>query len=214
MNQCRKRIFSCIILLAVVLFLTGCGSDEELLTADTFEENADLSDDIESVAGLSENNSNDGYSISNPKSVYVHICGEITNPGVYELKEGSRIYELVNLAGGLTPYASRNYLNQAESVTDGQKIYIPSEQETEQGLVDSQDSEMKTGIGIASNGKVNINTASKEDLMTITGIGETRAESIITYRQDIGVFQKIEDIMNVSGIKEGLYSKIKDQITT
>lgn len=146
---------------------------------------------------------------------FVHICGAVNHPGVYELPEESRIFEVVELAGGLTEEACGEYQNQAQKITDGMKIYIPTAEELENEEEEEQfwKEETKTTEAIQdANKAVNINTADKELLMTLPGIGESRAESIISYRDTCGGFTKTEDIMQVSGIKQGAYEKLKDRI--
>ncbi len=152
---------------------------------------------------------------------YVHVCGEVANPGVYEMEEGSRVFQAVEAAGGFTELAAVQYLNMALPVSDGMKLMVPSLEQVEQ-MKDSGRSEYEilSGEGVSSssqqkagNTKVNINTASKEELTTLTGIGEARADDIIEYRDKSGGFNAIEDIMNVPGIKEGAFEKIKDEIT-
>ena len=142
---------------------------------------------------------------------YVHVCGEVNNPGVYEMKPGSRTFQAVEQAGGFTETAAKGYLNLAQEVEDGMKIVVPS-----QDWVDSNMQETSDGLDSlnASQGnKVNLNNATKEDLMTLKGIGPARADDIITYRTDHGAFQSIEEIMNVPGIKNNAFEKIKDDIT-
>lgn len=139
-----------------------------------------------------------------PIKIYVHICGEVNNPGVYELTQGSRIFEAVEAAGGFTEEAAQASLNLAQVVSDEEQIVILTQEEAEEKA--RLEREQEAGI-------VNLNTASKEQLMTLTGIGESRAEDIIRYRQESGGFQTIEEIMNVPGIKESTYLKIKDSIT-
>lgn len=154
---------------------------------------------------------------------FVHICGAVEQPGVYGLAEGSRVFEAVELAGGLAEDACGEYLNQAQKITDGMKIYIPTKEQVQN---DETDGSMAAAFGISEGksaeggafsaseniGLVNINTADKAGLMTLPGIGESRADSIIAYRQENGGFAEIEDIMQVSGIKEGAYQKLKDKI--
>ena len=142
---------------------------------------------------------------------YVHVCGEVNNPGVYEMKPGSRTFQAVEQAGGFTETAAKGYLNLAQEVEDGMKIVVPS-----QDWVDSNMQETSDGLDSlnASQGnKVNLNNATKEDLMTLKGIGPARADDIITYRTDHGAFQSIEEIMDVPGIKNNAFEKIKDDIT-
>lgn len=138
---------------------------------------------------------------------YVHICGEVKNPGVYRMKEGSRIFQAVEQAGGFTDEAASEYLNLAELTEDGLKIEVPSREDVEMGTVPSY------AVSGERNGKVNINTADAEELMALTGIGESRAEDILRYREENGKFHSVEDIMKVPGIKEGAFEKIKDNIS-
>lgn len=143
-------------------------------------------------------------SSTEPIKIYVHICGEVNNPGVYELAEGSRIFEAVEAAGGFTEEAAQASLNLAQVISDEEQIVILTQDEA----AEKARLEREQAAGI-----VNLNTASKEQLMTLTGIGESRAEDILRYRQESGGFQTIDEIMNVPGIKESAYLKIKDSIT-
>lgn len=150
-----------------------------------------------------------------PPLIYIHISGAVNKPGVYEAGKQTRVYELIELAGGLTDEAAGDYINQAAIVMDGQQIYIPSKEEVKEAQF-SIPNIPSSQVSISQdkqNNKVNINIASKEELMTLTGIGEAKADSIIEYRQKHGKFNKIEDIMNISGIKEAAFSKISDDIT-
>lgn len=134
------------------------------------------------------------------QTMVVNVCGAVKKEGIYELPAGSRVYQAIEAAGGFTEDAAYSSLNQAELLKDEALVYVPTEKECEEAQM-------------VSSGKVNLNTASKEELMTINGIGASRAESIIQYREEHGKFQDIEDIKNVDGIKEGLFNKIKDSIT-
>lgn len=155
--------------------------------------------------------------------VFVHVCGRVRNPGVYQLPQGSRVYEAIDAAGGFEEDGAVEYLNLAEEVQDGMKLEVPSESQvkqwTELGILPAQGFMLGGGAASGQGAKeskvsrVNINTASKEELMSLRGIGESRAEDIIRYREKYGGFQSIEDIMNVSGIKDAAFEKIKDSIT-
>lgn len=140
----------------------------------------------------------------NPEEIpfYVYVCGCVVNPGVYTVKPQTRVYELIELAGGFAEAADESALNLVDFVTDGQKVYVPKAGEI--------------AIGSAEEGQstvlVNINTADKAALMTLPGIGESKAEEIMQYRKSKGAFQKIEDIKNISGIKEAAFNKMKDLI--
>lgn len=141
---------------------------------------------------------------------YVHICGEVVSPGVYELEEGSRVFQAVSKAGGFTENAAVDTLNMAQEVKDGMKIQVPDQEEVKRLL-----SQGTSSGGNMAEGRrqVNLNTAGKEELMTLRGVGEAKADDIIRYRESHGGFQKIEDIMKISGIKEAAFQKIKDDIT-
>jgi len=138
--------------------------------------------------------------------IYVHVCGEVKVPGVYELPADSRIYDGIEAAGGMTEEAALAYLNQAEKLKDGQQIYVPSVQEMA-GSTENMQERQK-----ADDGRIDLNTAVKEDLMTLSGIGEVKAEAIIRYREENGGFTSIEELKNIEGIKDGVFNKVKDQI--
>lgn len=152
----------------------------------------------------------------NPNLIYVHVCGAVKNPTVYSLPEGSRVCDAITKAGGLTETAADDYVNQARFLTDGERVYIPEKDE----LSNLSASQYAAGQPVDSAGgsqemlQVNINTAGISELTTLPGIGESRAESIIAYREKHGAFAKIEDIMKISGIKGAAYEKIKDRICT
>ncbi len=136
--------------------------------------------------------------------VCVHVCGAVNNPGVYELPKGSRIYEAIEAAGNFSDEAAVDYTNLAQIINDEMKIIIPTEQDVESGIVPVQSE--------SDNGLVNINTADITALCTLPGVGETRAEAIIAYRERMGGFESVEQIMEVEGIKEAMYAKLQDII--
>lgn len=136
--------------------------------------------------------------------IYVYVCGEVLNPGVYQVEEGARMYQVIDLAGGVLETAADNYLNLAESVTDGLKIVVPTQEESEKLEVVQEE---------AASQFININTANEETLTTLPGIGASKAKSIISYRESKGGFTSIEELMEIEGIKEGVYNKVKDMIT-
>ena len=137
--------------------------------------------------------------------IYVHICGAVINPGVYQVPAGTRVYQALELAGGSSNDAYLSGINLADKLADGQKVYIPAEGENAEGIL-SIDS------GGVQSVMININTASEAELMTLPGIGQSRAKDIINYRVKNGLFESIDDIMKVSGIKEAAFEKIKDLI--
>lgn len=145
-----------------------------------------------------------GQTSGEPQPICVYVCGEVRAPGVYELREGDRIVDAVEAAGGTTEAASDIWLNLAEPVSDGQKIEVPSREQAE---------ELEEENRKAQSGLVNLNTASAEELMTLAGIGQSKAEAILSYREEHGGFEKPEELMEIPGIKEGVFEKIKDQIT-
>lgn len=171
------------------------------------------------------------------KKIFVYVCGAVQAPGVYGLEEGARLYEAIACAGGVREDAAEESVNQAQAVTDGERLYIPTDEEVRQGLEEFLNAGVSVGDGgtgsqengsisggsktdasgggssTSSAGKVNINTASREELKTLNGIGDTRAESILSYREQNGPFQTIEDLMKVDGIKEGVFNKMKDSIS-
>lgn len=160
--------------------------------------------------------------------IYVDVCGAVANPGVFQLAAGSRVFQAIEAAGGYLPEAALTCVNRAGVLTDGQQLYILTQEEMErQGLdpvemAKASDGQMNGSAGTGQNtgmtaqvqqdNRININTADEAQLTTLTGIGATRAQAIIAYREENGPFAAIEDIMNVQGIKEGTFAKIKDEI--
>lgn len=160
--------------------------------------------------------------------IYVDVCGAVANPGVFQLAAGSRVFQAIEAAGGYLPEAALTCVNRAGVLTDGQQLYILTQEEMErQGLdpaemSEASDGQMNGSAGTGQNAgmtaqvqqdnRININTADEAQLTTLTGIGATRALAIIAYREENGPFAAIEDIMNVQGIKEGTFAKIKDEI--
>ncbi len=145
-------------------------------------------------------------------ALIIHICGAVERPGVYELPGGSRIYQAIEEAGGFTDEADRDYLNQAKGLEDGIRLYVPTREETSQDGWTGEEAAVGTGQENRS-GLVNINTADEKELCTLAGIGSSKAKSIIAYREANGRYEKIEDVMKVEGIKQGLFAKIRDSIT-
>ncbi len=157
----------------------------------------------------------------------MQVCGEVRKPGVYELSQGSRVFQAVDLAGGVTESAAVEELNQAEPLSDGQMVYIMSKREARQkrrqeaqgvAAAGQEAQDMGTagqdgsGAEAPDDGKVNLNTATAEELQQLPGIGEAKAGSILAWREENGRFAQIEDLMKVEGIKEGVFSKIKDSV--
>ena len=130
----------------------------------------------------------------------VYVCGAVAKPGVYELPVGSRVYEALGLAGGLTDEAAQTAVNQAELLSDGQMIEIPTAEEMQKKEAAQEEYE---------DGLVNLNTAGLEELKTLPGIGDSKARSIIAYREKNGAFTSIEDIKKIEGIKDGVFAKLE-----
>ena len=195
-------------LMLTVLLLCGCagGNDLEITTPgevsqDTFRQQ-NVSQDTKEEEQTKETSEDDMF--------YVQVTGAVQNPGVYELSPGSRVFEAIEKAGGMTEDAKPESVNQALEVTDGQMIVLYTRQEWEQ--MSSETVQETSPDEQGGDSRININTATVEQLCSISGIGQSRAQSIVTYREKNGAFGKIEDIMKVSGIKEGLFEKIKDKI--
>ncbi|MED0655872.1 helix-hairpin-helix domain-containing protein [Anoxybacillus ayderensis] len=138
-------------------------------------------------------------------SVFVDVKGAVKRAGVYEVASTSRIRDVIEMAGGLTEEADETKVNLAMKVRDEMVIYVPKKGEEISELADMHTMDQ-------SNGKVNINTATAEQLQTLQGIGPAKAAAIIAYREEHGPFQKAEDLLNVSGIGQKSLEKIKEQI--
>ena len=152
--------------------------------------------------------------VAETTEIYVDVCGAVLNPGVYKMKADSRVFQVIEAAGGFLPEASASTVNQAQSVSDGQQIYVPTQEEVEEGTIPAgvQAADSRSGSETA-NGVVNINTADSAALQSLAGIGEAKAQAILGYREEHGRFSSIEEIMQVPGIKENTFSAIKDQIS-
>lgn len=196
----KNKLLFLTLFLFVVTPLSGCGNQqkttflcEEPAGQDLFEDFA-VSDDV---------------SVFEEKDIYVSVQGEVANPGVYLMPSGSRVFELINQAGGVTENADTSGINMVYTLEDGMQIIVPGFVE-EDAFIVSKD--MTPANADSSSGLVNINTASLNELMTLPGIGETRARAIMDYREKGGHFDTVEDIKNVSGIKNGIYTGLKDSI--
>ena len=147
-------------------------------------------------------------------AIWVDVSGAVKNPGVYKLENDARIFQAIEAAGGFSEDADLQWLNQAAEISDGEKIFVYTTEETqtlkEQGISSEQE---KENAEKAEEAKININQASLEELQEIPGIGEARAQAIIAYREETGGFGSIEDIQQVSGIKGKTFEKIEPYIT-
>ena len=220
------------------IWLCGCGSsDSELVLIDDIqkakmevETEAETEPELEigteiEVETIVNDISAEVSPAAEPYKVYIYVCGAVTSPDVYELTDDKHVVDGIKAAGGFTETADRDAINLAERVTDGMKIYVPivGEEIDPNSLISGGNP--ATGEGNGGNAStreanaatgnvvlVNINTATKEQLMTLPGIGEGKAAKIIDYRENNGPFSQNSDIMNVNGIKDGAYSKIEDLI--
>ena len=136
--------------------------------------------------------------------IVVYVVGEVNEPGIFEVDDGTRVFEVLEMAGGATQEADTTRLNLAKVLTDEEKINVPKK------IVINEE---ETNGSVASNGLVNINTANVDTLSSLSGIGKSTANKIIQYRNENGYFDVIEDLMKVSGIGESKFNSIKDDIT-
>lgn len=207
----------------------NAGNTDQNREAESNAGDTDQNRKAEPSAGSTDRTELSDASSEEAKTLVVHICGAVSAPGVYELPAGSRIIDAVEAGGGFLPEADEACCNLAEEIVDGCQIYIMTKTEScadgqtekKAGIQTSPDSDMQTtdrnvrsnSAPALENGLVNLNTADVAALMTLPGIGESRAKAIISYREQHGAFAKIEDIMKISGIKQAAFSKIKDKIT-
>lgn len=151
---------------------------------------------------------------SSQASVFVHVTGEVESPGMYELSQGARVSDAIAAAGGFTEASDDQSINLARQISDGEQIVVGSIQNpanpSGEGI---QDHQSLQGGSVSSEGKVNLNTATAEELMSLDGVGEATAEKILAYRQEHGSFSSIEEIKEVSGIGDKKFEAMKDSLT-
>lgn len=203
----KKRLYSILLSIGIVVGICGCGRNTV-----QYVNSEDNTEAWEQAEAENETSTEE----KKPVLIYVYICGAVHTPGVYPMPEGSRICDLFEVAGGLTDSATDSYWNQARVLVDGEMIYVPTRKEAEERTVE----ERAAAAGMAGitekdndkDGKVNLNNASKEELMTLPGIGEARALAILSYRQENGGFSTVDELKQIAGIKDGIFSRIKDYI--
>ena len=191
-----KKIF---LIMFLTILLTSCKKDSDI------EFGKNIETEAEEVVTKSLTKESESATVTLEEYIDVFISGCVNNPDVYTLKKGSIIKDAVEMAGGFSENACRDYVNLAKKLESGEHIIIPSQDEAG-SLKPIQVEDAPSGSSL-----VNINKASKEELMSLPGIGERKAEAIIKYRNSKS-FSNIEDIMNISGIKEAAFNKIKDKI--
>ena len=219
-----------VIVIAVIIFMIiNLGKIKEFENKDndkiTNVESSINTDDDKNEENKEQKDDNSKEQIVNGGGIFVHIDGYINNPGVYEIKENDRIKTLIDKAGGFKEGYSIKNINLAAKLSDGDKIYIPSVSEEK---ISENNNNINTNLSgkeqnvksdrnnvsiMKNNSKININTANISELKQITGIGESTANKIIDYRENVGKFKKIEDIKEVKGIGDAKYESLKNKIT-
>lgn len=223
MKKINKLVTAVIFVLSAFAF-QGCGNTQKYVDDSGFEiayESAESQIPESGHIQTDEMRESETINTTEQKvndTIYVYVCGAVNNPGVYELDMGSRLFEAVEKAGGFGQEAEKNSLNLAREISDGEQIVVLTKEQAQEYAESVIYGQNVSEIVNAKNsghtsGLININTATVEELTTIPGIGESRALSIIEYRETHGSFTNIESIKNVTGIKDGLFSKIKDKIT-
>lgn len=198
--------------------LENAGRNEEKSLEDAGHSEKEIRSDASQGAAAGQEET-----VQQEPRIYVDVCGAVASPGVYELEADSRVFQALEAAGGCLPEAAGEYVNRAGRLEDGQQIYIPTREEAEndpslKGPLELTISDGNAGNGsldtgsAESAGKVNLNTADEAALTTLSGIGASKAQAILAYREEHGGFSAIEEILNVPGIKEGTFVKIKDNI--
>lgn len=258
MNKIKIKYCVAVAVVMIATAFSGCSGDEEIISLDEarLDEDSLLTRSLYDDGGVAGNatsgdslggasngveNSASGDFVSSTsvkaadeESICIYVCGAVVNPGVYKLSGDIRMIDAIDAAGGMKEDAGSQYLNLASRVSDGVKIYVPTQTEVEEAFASGDDEVYSVvtlspdGVFVTSDdaltsdasqtgdsssgGLVNLNTATRESLMTLPGIGESKADKIIEYRKTNGGFSTTEDLMLISGIKEGLYNKVKDSI--
>lgn len=204
--------FSCFCLLAA-----ACGERENVyFQTETSVAGTQQNEDVVATEIMAENNADDTQTAGADKKRFVYICGAVNVPGVYEVEQNARLYEVVEAAGGLREDAAEESVNQARQIEDGEMIRILTQEEAAQAgdeeAGEGAENDVKAETANDSDGRIDLNLATVAELMTLPGIGQAKADSIVRYREKNGAFSSIEEIKQVEGIKEGVYNRIKDNI--
>lgn len=221
-----KKKIGILIILAIVLIafgsLYGKSGFKDLKKNNTESIFVDDTKNTDTTIEKSNNNTKNNSSVSNKevnipvkdkdKDIVVEIKGEINKPDVYTLNENSIVKELIEAAGGLTDNADLSNINRAKKLQNHDLICIANKNDAPKELKGTN-SEVSTSRNEgSSNDIVNINTATLEELKTLNGVGDSKAKSIIEYREQSGGFKSKEDVKNVTGIGDKMFEKIKDKI--
>lgn len=221
-----------IIIISVITFMVlnigKVKEFEEKETTGNIEKNITVSEESKDNKEKEGNEEDKKENISSETGIFVHIDGYVNNPGVYQIKENERINLLIEKAGGLKNGYSIKNINLAAKLSDGDKVYIPSIEEEKSlgnqnnnnnnnanigGKHTNNGNNLNNNVSITKNNKININKANVSELKQITGIGESTANKIIDYRENVGKFKKIEDIKEVKGIGDSKFESLKNKIT-
>ena len=219
----NRRVLIPLLCLTAAVLLSGCGTriyESVAVPQAVTEEDSPAPEEGQAASDSGKpektKDGTEGHEEPADTDICVYICGAVKKPGVYVMPEGSRIFQLLEKAGGLSADADPVFLNQAELLTDGEQVTVYTREETAeipQPARTSGDVPAAAGNSGSPDTRININTADAETLQQLNGIGASRAQDIISYRETNGGFGAIEDIMKVSGIKNALFEKIKDDIT-
>ncbi|MFI3237990.1 MAG: helix-hairpin-helix domain-containing protein [Lachnospiraceae bacterium] len=202
----HKKYDKLVLVLLLCMLLTACVDTGNLSLQEA------LSSESDSSATLSTNSADEVVLtedvIATTEALeqvvcYVYVCGAVVSPGVYELLEGERKVQAIELAGGFLEEAAQEAINLAEEIEDGMQIVVPTVEELDVIRLEEE---------LVLSGLINLNTASKEQLCTLSGIGDAKATEILAYREQIGTFSSIEELKNISGIGDSVYDGIKDFI--
>ncbi len=208
-----KRIVFVLVVIMQLILLCSCTDKESSIYFETETESEIVLQEDSSRRTDEDDNKNAKDSTDTvaeiDNSICVYVCGQVNCPGVYELPSDSRVCDAIDKAGGMKDTASQDFWNLAETLEDGEMIYVPSVDEVSSESISSINSNGDSD----DTGKININTASESELMTLTGIGRSKAKGIIEYRTKNGRFSSIDELKNVSGIGDAILNKIREQIT-
>lgn len=221
MKKSKFYIVVTVILLNILAF--GCGKDKTVVNLSDESKTSGNVLSGDEIDTEQKQNSNDEKSDDSDSKLYIYVSGAVKNPGVYCVSSETRVYQVIELAGGMTEKACKDYLNLAEKVYDGQQIKVITKSQYKQlqtasGNVNEtkasgDNSDSQGSVTGGDSLQVNINKATVQELTSLPGIGETKAKAIVTYREEQGSFSTIEDIKNVSGIGDSTFANIKAMIT-